>query len=48
MQLKEAEQKSLNLNKRINDLENDVNEKDLLINKLQKKIARLNAVSIYY
>jgi hypothetical protein len=43
-QVKENEQKLMNLNKKIHELEGNLNEKETLINKMQKKIARLNAV----
>ena len=44
-QVKDNEQKFSNLNKKIHDLEGNLNEKESLINKMQKKIARLNAVT---
>ena len=44
-QVKDNEQKFSNLNKKIHDLEGNLNEKESLINKMQKKIARLNAVN---
>ena len=43
--MRDYEQKYLNQSKKIHDLEGKLSEKDLLINKQQKKIARLNAVN---
>jgi peptidoglycan hydrolase CwlO-like protein len=43
-QVKDNEQKFMNLNKKIHELEGNLTEKETLINKMQKKIARLNAV----